>query len=369
MKRLISILSVTLLNVTFVQNSFSQGITFLSTPTNIKASFVDHDKNNDSYISLNEFKNAERDIFEFADKNFDGVLSPKEYSNYFFIQKRIIKSRKEIPSDAIYHANIPYVKNGHYRQVLDLYLPKGHSTKNKPLPLVIWIHGGGWQKGSKLLIDKQAQLLNKGFALASVNYRLSQHAIFPAQLHDSKAAVRFLRKHANKYGLDADNFGVWGSSAGGHLVSLLGTTGDVPEMEGSVGITGISSRVQAVNVWFGPSDMFKMFEHIKQNEPKRTDFSKQPLTKLFAGMPSTKSSLIKQASPLEYVSSDDPAFLIMHGDKDPIVPIEQSELLHKKLTEVNVENDFYIIKGAKHAFFKEAKENKLVHEFFTKQLK
>ncbi len=137
---------------------------------------------------------------------------------------------------------------------LDLYLPP---KADAPTPLVIWIHGGGWEAGNK---DNPPGLglLKKGYALASINYRLSQEAKFPAQIEDCKAAIRFLRANAKKYNLDPDHFGVWGASAGGHLVALLGTTGGVKELEGDGPNKEESSAVQAVVDWFGPTDMLQM---------------------------------------------------------------------------------------------------------------
>src|SRR4051794_4436800 len=137
----------------------------------------------------------------------------------------------------------------HERHKLDLYVPPG----NGPLPLVIWVHGGGWEKGSKAGGGPALDLLAKGYAVAAINYRLSQHAVFPAQIEDCKAAVRFLRSIAKEYDRDPDHFGAWGASAGGHLVALLGTTDDQAFPAGP-GEKQLSSGVQAVCDWFGPSD-------------------------------------------------------------------------------------------------------------------
>ena len=130
--------------------------------------------------------------------------------------------------------DLPYVENGHARNKLDLYLPK---DAKGPLPVVVWVHGGAWRAGSK---DgcRAAWLTGKGYAVASINYRLSQHAVFPAQIEDCKAAIRWLRANAGKYHFDPDHIGVWGESAGGHLVALLGTTGGAKELEGKGGNAG-----------------------------------------------------------------------------------------------------------------------------------
>jgi len=134
-----------------------------------------------------------------------------------------------IPYGVKVFRDIPYVSNGHERQKLDLYLPE---NSNEPLPVIIWIHGGGWQSGSKEnCLPLRKGFVNRGYAIASINYRLSSHATFPAQIEDCKSAIRWLRAHAKEYGLDVSRFGVWRSSAGGHLAALIGTTGDLKEFD------------------------------------------------------------------------------------------------------------------------------------------
>ena len=161
----------------------------------------------------------------------------------------------EPPEGITAHRDLAYVTDGHERQKLDLYIP----TEGENLPLIIWIHGGAWLGGSK---ERYAPMeyLKSGYAGASINYRLSQHAIFPAQIEDVKAAVRWIRANAETYRLDPNRFAAWGSSAGGHLVAMLGTTGDVKEFEVGENL-GVSSRVQAVVNYFGPTDFLQMDAH------------------------------------------------------------------------------------------------------------
>jgi acetyl esterase/lipase len=173
--------------------------------------------------------------------------------------------------------NVPYVEGGHSRQVLDLYLPDQPSEK--PWPVVIWIHGGAWMGGSRVNPPIMA-LLQKGIAVASIDYRFSQDAIWPAQSYDCKAAVRFLRAHADKYHLDADRFGVGGDSAGGHLAAFVGTSGDVATMEGDLGNTNVSSQVQAVLDWFGPTDLLVMGEQAGPNSFIKHDDPNSPESRL-----------------------------------------------------------------------------------------
>ncbi len=264
-----------------------------------------------------------------------------------------------IPEGTKVHKNLEYVANGHKRQRLDLYLPP---KAKKPTPVIIWIHGGGWRNGSK---DRcpAIRFVNDRFAVASINYRLSQHAIFPAQIHDCKAAVRWLRANAKKYNLDSDKFGVWGSSAGGHLVALMGTSGDVKELEGKGGNQKYSSRVQAVVDWYGPTDLTKMGTW--HNGPK------SPEALLIGGPVQKNKDKAAKANPINYVTKDDPPFLIMHGTKDKVVIPNQSELLVAALKKAGVSVDYRPIEGAGHGgkeFF--SRENQqLISNFFDKHLK
>jgi acetyl esterase/lipase len=221
----------------------------------------------------------------------------------------------------------------HERNKLDITVPKS----DKPLPLVIWVHGGGWEAGDKAF-NPGAILLSQEYAVASINYRYSKQAVFPAQLHDCKAAVRFLRDNAKKYNLDPNAFGVWGASAGGHLVALLGTTGDVPDLEGDAKTT-TSSKVQAVCDWFGPTDLVKL-------APRSAASS--PITKLLGGSTTDKADLATLANPVTHITKNDAPFLTFHGDADRLVPVSQSELLHAALTKAGVESEFVLLKGADH---------------------
>src|SRR5208282_1821342 len=203
--------------------------------------------------------------------------------------------------------DLDYVKDGHERHKLDLYLPE---KAEGALPVVVWIHGGGWSAGSKAGCPA-VPMVAQGSAVSSINYRLSQHATLPAQIEDCKAAIRWLRANAKTYHLDPDRIGVWGASAGGHLVALLGTTGGVKELEGNDGNLDQSSRVQAVVDWFGPTDF--------RNIGKQLESPNSPVSKLLGGPVSENKEKAEKASPVTYVGKDDPPFLIMHGDKDPLV--------------------------------------------------
>ena len=249
--------------------------------------------------------------------------------------------------------NLEYVKDGHERNRLDLYLPEKPSHR---LPVIVYVHGGGWVGGDKAQCPA-ISFAAKGYAVASINYRFSQHAIFPAQIHDCKAAIRWLRANARKYKLDSDHIGAWGGSAGGQLVMLLGTTADVKEFEGNGGNAKQSSRVQAVVDWFGPSDFLTLG-------------SKDTRTKLLGGDALENKPMAIKASPMTYVSKDDAPFLIMHGDQDKVVALSQSEIFSQALKDVGVESALVVVKGAGHSgpAFRSPENMKLIEEFFARHL-
>jgi acetyl esterase/lipase len=260
--------------------------------------------------------------------------------------------------------DLAYVENGHERQKLDLYLP---ADTNTTLPLIIWIHGGAWKGGSK---DRcpAARFVAQGYAVASVNYRLSQHAIFPAQIQDCKAAVRWLRAHAKEHRLDPDRFAAWGSSAGGHLVALLGVTGDTKAFDIGPNLD-YSSRVQAVVDFFGPTDLTRMAAQSGPESTMNHDASNSPESELIGGpVPDNPEKALK-ASPITYVSKNDPPFLLVHGDKDPLVPWQQSQILNDALKKAGVESELDLVKGAGHGNGFGQPENERVAEFLKRHLK
>jgi acetyl esterase/lipase len=261
-----------------------------------------------------------------------------------------------LPEGARTLLNIPYVANAGERQKLDLYLP----AKGTNWPLVVWVHGGGWMEGSK---EKPPGLgfLRHGFALASINYRLSQDAIFPAQLIDCKSAIRWLRAHAPENGIDPNHIGVWGASAGGHLVALLGTTGDVKDFDKGDN-SGVSSSVQAVCDWCGPTDFTKDLE---------ADTPDSPIVRLLGGSIAKNLDKAQLANPIHYVTKDAPPFLIMHGDKDPVVPLEQSQMLADALQKAGVHVKLHVLPGAGHGGpeFQTQEERERLFLFFLKNLK
>jgi acetyl esterase/lipase len=235
-------------------------------------------------------------------------------------------------------SHIPYASTAR-SHLLDLYLP---ATGSGPFPVILWVHGGGWAEGSKSLAEYPLPLrvLERGYALASINYRLIWEAKFPAQIDDVKAAVRWLRANAKAYHLDPARIGAWGTSAGGYLVALLGTSGEVPDLEYlGLGNPQESSRVQAVVVWSAPIDFLRMDEHAAAKgcppyEGRGHSSRSSPESQL-VGFPITeRPERVKATNPIRYVSPDDPPFLIQHGEFDCIVAPQQSQILYDALAPV-----------------------------------
>lgn len=267
--------------------------------------------------------------------------------------------QRPVSENVAVHRDLAYVKDGHERHRLDLYLPK---KLDKPAPVIVWIHGGAWLGGDKAG-GPAIPFAAKGFAVASINYRFSSQATFPAQIEDCKAAIRWLRAHAKEYNLDADAIGVWGASAGGHLAALVGTAGDVKEFEGAGGNLDRSSRVQAVVDYFGPADLAKM--------GGTHDSPKSPESRLIGGPVQENKDKAAKASPITYVSKDDPPFLIVHGEVDKAVPHSQSVMLDEALKKVGVESTLISFPDAGHGGAQFNSEETLgrIETFFRKHLR
>ena len=261
------------------------------------------------------------------------------------------------PSAARAQTALPYriVRDVEYARVdglvqrLDLYLPENVSRP----PLVVWIHGGAWRSGSKNKVPLTG-LLGAGYAIASLDYRLSPVAKFPAQIHDCKAGLRFLRACAERYGYNATRIAIAGSSAGGHLVALLGVTNGHPELEGTVGDhLDVSSDVQAIVDYYGPTNFMTI---LKQSTPHGLSVREPALDLLIGGRPEAFPELAKLASPVFHVDAKDPPLLMLHGDQDPQVPINQSHELHARYKAQKLDVQFEVVHGAAHggkAFYDE----------------
>ncbi len=273
-----------------------------------------------------------------------------------------------VPTGVIAHRDLAYVTQGHARQKLDLYLPE---NTDAPVPLIIWVHGGGWANGDKAGCPPlRSGYVKLGYAVASINYRLSGYAIFPAQIEDCKAAIRWLRAHAKNYRINPDRFGVWGSSAGGHLVALLGATGRTKEFDVGEHLD-YSSAVQAVCDYFGPTDILQMDAHALPGAKLKHDSPNSPEARLVGGpiQQAPYAALAARVNPIAYLSADAPAYLIVHGDRDAAVPHHQSELLFAALKQNGVPVRFHTIKGAGHGTGFGGKEiSDMVTAFFDHRL-
>lgn len=226
--------------------------------------------------------------------------------------------------------------------LLDVFAPQRQPTA--PRPAVIWIHGFGWFAGTRrdnLEVSMCTFLAAHGFFTASIEYRLSDEATFPAQVHDVKAAIRWLRANAANYGVDPERIGIWGGSAGGHLAALAGLTGDLQDMEGQSGSPGYSSRVQAVAVASAPADFLRPGGAMQNNVDG-------PVARLFGGTVAEREEAMRQASLLTHISRGGPPILVAHGTRDEVVPFEQGECLYRALVQAGCEAQFIPIEGAYH---------------------
>ncbi|HMO85276.1 MAG TPA: alpha/beta hydrolase, partial [Lacipirellulaceae bacterium] len=221
-----------------------------------------------------------------------------------------------------FHGDVPYADGDNPRQTLDLLVPRLQSDER--LPVVVLIHGGAWLAGHKRDALRPAQpLIESGqYAVASIGYRLSGEAQWPAQIHDCKAAIRWLRAHADAHRLDADRIGVWGASAGGHLAAVLGTSGDVATLEGDLGPhRDVSSRVACVVDYFGPTDFLQMNRTAIPGARLDHDSPHAPEALLVGGPIQEHRERVATANPITYVTPDDPPFLLVHGTQDELVPV------------------------------------------------
>jgi len=275
------------------------------------------------------------------------------------------QTTEDLPSRSVtIHRDIEYATVDGISLKLDLYLPNDAYTK----PLVVWVHGGAWSKGSKNNPPVR-WVTEYGYALASVDYRLTGVAPFPALVHDVKGAIRWLRANADLYGYDETRIGLTGGSAGGHLAALVGTTGDVEELEGTVGgNTEFSSRVQAIVDFYGPTDLV----YNATVERERCDVPDAPLYQLLGGMPSERLDMARLASPVHHVTEDDPPIAIFHGTEDKsLVKLLQGHRLHNAYRSAGLESTYQIIEGAGHGGpeYSDAARRRIILDLFERNLR
>lgn len=282
--------------------------------------------------------------------------------------------------------NIPYREipdNQNPRPyLLDLYIPKFDSSK--PLPLLVFIHGGGWFNLNKNICPGRS-FARAGFAIACINYRYSTEAPFPAQIQDVMEAVRWLKANAQKYGYDRDRIGVFGDSAGGHLSALLGTAAnDRSALQGDTAYPQISPQVRAVVDWYGPTD-FKKVPRAFEGEPTPEKLSQsknrpwriytEAVYRLLRGTARDRPALAARANPITYIDERDPPFLVIHGEGDRVVPTSQSDLLVRTLERGKVEVEYARLRDLDHNYYRDVKRKqvkpaieKLTVDFFKRHL-
>lgn len=251
--------------------------------------------------------------------------------------------------------DIEFAKPEGVSLLLDLHLPK--DVENAPL--VVHIHGGGWVGGDRKNCSS-TWLTQHGYAVASIEYRMSSESLFPAQIHDCKGAIRWLRAHAKEYSVDASTIVVIGTSAGGHLVAMLGTSGGVNSLEGLTGGNlSQSSHVQGVIDYYGPSD----FVLRSKFQPTKTDDPNGSVHKLIGGPVADNMEKAAFASPVTYLTKEDPPMLIFHGDADKVVYLRQSEHLNKLAQKLDVPSKLVIKKGAGHGWKRDEEESQTILNF------
>jgi acetyl esterase/lipase len=266
-----------------------------------------------------------------------------------------------VPDNVAIERDIEYGKAGTTSLKLDVLRPK--QPAKTPLPVIVHVHGGGWLGGDKAQgIKLLAPYVASGdYSAVTINYRLSQEAIWPAQIHDCKAALRWVRANAKKYDFDPERIAVWGGSAGGHLVSMLGTTADQKEFEGNSGTPGQSTRVTCVLDFCGPTDLRNIQPEEKAVLPM--------LRQLLGGMPEEKPEAAKSASPIVFVHKNCPPFLIVHGTADRLVPFQQATIFYDALKAAGVEATLVKIDGGGHDSPGKLADRAVVREFLDKHLR
>jgi len=264
--------------------------------------------------------------------------------------------------------NLTYCTGDGQPLTMDLYFPSHPATI--PMPTVVFVHGGGWEIGEKDTPDEIApEMIGRGYVVAAINYRLAPQYRWPAQIEDVKCAIRYLRAQAGTYHLDAERIGVWGSSAGGHLAALLGLTDSRAGFDGQGGYADQSSRVQAVVDLYGPTDLPAL---AKTGSARMVE----TMQRVFGAGGKMPAALLQQASPVTYVSSAAPPFLILQGDKDTMVPASQSAELYRRLQAAGMPATLVPVRNGDHGFVpaggpvspSQAERTRLIGDFFDRYL-
>ncbi len=317
------------------------------------------DRNGDGVLTPEELGGP---IFRELDRDGDGRVTVAEEAAFLTQRAGSQRGRAPVPDTVLIHRDIGYADTDQPRQRLDIYLPR-QPRSDQPLPLIVFIHGGGWRQGDKQTGSRfAAEVAADGrYAVASIGYRLTGDAPWPAQIHDCKAAIRWLRAHAGEYGFDPEKIGVTGASAGGHLAAMLGTSAGSEELEGTLGnYVGISSRVACVVNQYGPANLLTMGG--MHNRPD------SPEAALLGGPVPDHKEAARAASPISYVTADDPPVMCIHGTADGIVPFAQSKELQAAIEKSGRKCILITVTGGGHGNFRNPAVPDRLRRFFDHHL-
>jgi acetyl esterase/lipase len=320
------------------------------------------DRNGDGKITRDELPESVRANFDRVDTNRDGSVSAAELAT---AGPALIPFN--VPDSVRHVADVPYAESDNPRQRLDLLVPRAPKS-DRPLPVIVFIHGGAWQQGDRSGgLPVLASYVGGGaYAGVTVGYRLTGEAKWPAQAHDCKAALRWIRANAGAYNLDPERIGLIGGSAGGHLVALLGTSDESAHLEGDLGkYAGVSTRVRCVVDQYGPTDFLALDKAPSQLKHDGPDTA---VARLLGGAIHAREDVARAASPVTYVTPDDPPFLIIHGTDDPGVPYDQSVRFSAALRKAGVPTLFQTVEGGLHGNFRSPELNRRIGLFFDKYL-
>ncbi|MBI1249304.1 alpha/beta hydrolase fold domain-containing protein [bacterium] len=321
-------------------------------------SFERLDRNGDGKIVQDELPERAQRLFNRIDTDSDGSVTEEEFNAFEKIRQQMAQRangnrpgqgpQQQVEGVKIIR-DINYGDGSIKQQRLDIAIPEKPTT-DKPLPVIVLIHGGGWMGGSPgPFLSRAMPLVREGdYAAVSIGYRLTGVASWPAQINDCQAGLRWVKANAEKYNWDPNRIVLWGSSAGGHLVAFMGVSADDQSVDGKLGPnTDQSLDVAGVVDFFGPTNLLTMGDpegFARHNDPK------SPESALVGGPILERKDVAKAASPINYVSKGDPPFLILHGTKDPTVPFDQSVTFHDALTKAGVDSTFIHVVGGGHGF-------------------
>jgi acetyl esterase/lipase len=307
------------------------------------AAFAAMDPDGDGLVAIETLPPATRPWMQLADRNGDGALDVEEYIG--FLNQPGGDFDAPLPENVELIVDIPYADTEHHRQQVDILLPKERATEGT-LPVIAYVHGGGWSLGSRLMARPQVapHVASGEYAAVAIGYRLSGEVTYPAPLHDLKAGIRWIRANAERYGFDPERICVMGASAGGHLTALIGTTNGSAEHEGALGSNlAESSDVQCAIPLFGSSDLTRGVPESTGGASRRDAF--------LGGSGEEVAALARSASPILQVDASDPPFYFLHGTQDPLVPYTQSVNLDRKLRATDVPSALLTVEGGGHGDF------------------